>query len=169
MNIFLGTTSQDKKDILIEYFNGINFTDFSIQNYNVSSDIVSQPLNEQTVIKGAQNRAINALKLGKTEGLGIGLEGGLTIVFGDDRYYLVCVAVIRDSFGNDFIGISSKLALPRSVSDSIKGGKEFGKVIREEASKINDISSYYQELISRKSSFKQAINNAFLSYFNFKD
>ena len=87
MNIFLGTTSQDKKDILIEYFNEINFTDFLVQNYSVDSGVVSQPLDEQTVIKGAQNRAVNALKLGKTEGLGLGLEGGLTVVFGDNRYY----------------------------------------------------------------------------------
>jgi len=168
MNIFLGTTSQDKKDILIEYFNEINFTDFLIQDYSVDSGIVSQPLDEQTVIKGAQNRAVNALKLGKMEGLGLGLEGGLTVVFRDDRYYLVCVAVIRDSCGNNFVGISSKLALPQNVSDSVKNGKEFGKVIREEVLTANDVNGYYQELISRKSSFKQAISNAFLNYFNYK-
>lgn len=46
MNIFLGTTSQTKRDILIEYFHEINFADFLIQNYNVDSGIVSQPLDE---------------------------------------------------------------------------------------------------------------------------
>lgn len=101
--------------------------------------------------------------------MGLGLEGGLTFVFGDDKYYLVCVAVIKDSFGNDFVGISGKLALPQNVSDLVKSGKEFGKVIREEALKINDSNGYYQELISRKFSFKQAINNAFLNYFNYNE
>lgn len=168
MNIFLGTTSQDKKNILTNYLNDINFKDFSVQSCDVDSGIDSQPLDEWSVLRGARNRAVNALDLGKMEGLGIGLEGGLTIIPEDDRYYLVCIAVIRDSSGTDFVGISSKLVLPRSISDLVKDGNEFGIAIREEAAMVNDINGYYQELISRDSSFKQAIHNAFLNYFNQK-
>ena len=168
MNIFLGTTSQDKKNILIDYLQDTNFKDFSIQIYDVDSGVNSQPIGEELILSGARNRAINALEFGKSNGIGLGLEGGLTTVSEDDRYYLVCIAVIRDTHGNDFIGISNKLILPKSISDLVKNGKEFGVVIREEAAQMNDISDYYQELISRNLSFKQAVHKAFVNYFNSK-
>lgn len=166
MNISLGSTSQEKKNILIECLNEMGIKDFSITECNVNSKIDSQPLDELTVLKGANNRATNALKLGNTKTLGIGLEGGLTTISNDEDYYLVCAAVIKDSFGNTFTGISSKLILPKKISNLVREGKEFGAIIREEAAKVNDKYGYYEELISRKTSFKQAIANAFLDYFS---
>lgn len=166
MNISLGSTSQEKKNILIKCLNEMGIKDFSITECNVNSEIDSQPLDELTVLKGANNRATNALKLGNTKTLGIGLEGGLTTISNDGDYYLVCTAVIKDSFGNAFTGISSKLILPKKISNLVREGKEFGVIIREEASKIDNKHGYYEELVSRKVSFKQAIFNAFLDYFN---
>lgn len=158
--------SRDKKNILIDYLKSINFKNFSIQACDVSSEIDDQPLNESMVLIGANNRAANALKFSEAKCLSIGLEGGLTMVSGDDNYYLLCAAVIKDSMANSFVGLSGKLVLPQNISNLIREGKDFGTVIKEEAAKINDVYGYYEELISRRLSFKQAIHNSFLSYFN---
>ena len=77
----------------------------------------------------------------------IGLEGGLTMI--DSVYNLVCVVAI---FSNNkiYIGISDKIELPQSVSDDIKTGKEFGKVIREYKSVNKKEPEIIEELITRK-------------------
>jgi len=161
MKIFLGTTSKDKKNILTEYLKDYNLQNFVIQECDVGSEVDSQPLDELSVLMGANNRAVNALKSSNSNGLGIGLEGGLTQIAGDDNYYLVCAAVIKNSLNYSFVGVSSKLSLPRDISNLIKKGEDFGVIIKEEAAKFDDLYGYYEELVSRKLSFRQAIHNAF--------
>ena len=167
MNIYLGTTSDDKKNILQEALNTLNWLDFSIIGYKVDSGISDQPLNETITIQGACNRAKNALLVGGNNGIGIGLEGGLCSIDESNRYYLVCAACIVDELGNEYIGVSGKLALPKTVSDAIHNGGEFGIAIREYMLGISESDSRYQygnELVTRAQSFSQAITNAVLSY-----
>ena len=60
MKIFLGTTSKDKKNILTEYLKDYNLQNFVIQECDVGSEVDSQPLDELSVLMGANNRAVNA-------------------------------------------------------------------------------------------------------------
>ena len=167
MNIFLGTKSIDKKNILLECLENFKFDNYLIKEFDVDSGIVDQPLDEKTILKGATNRASNALKIGNFNGLGLGLEGGLTTINNKEKYYLLCVAVIK-TVSNTFIGTSGKLSLPDDISNSIKLGEEFGELIRKKNNSSNNINSYYAELLSRKKSFSQAINNVFVDYLNNK-
>ncbi len=166
MNIYLGTTSEDKANILVEALKQIGISDFNINGCKVESGIVDQPLDEETTLHGARNRSRSAL-LGNKDGIGLGLEGGLTMVPGDDRYYLICFASICDIKGNEYFGGSSKLVLPKEVSDNIKNGYEFGIVIREYMKSLNEEDpsfNYVNELITRKRLFIEAITNSFLDY-----
>ena len=153
--ILLGTTSENKIKIVRDYFNN----NFDVIPKGVESGILEQPLSEEMTIKGAINRAKNATA-GETDYLfSIGLEGGLTMI--DSVYNLVCVVAI---FSNNkiYIGISDKIELPQSVSDDIKTGKEFGKVIREYKSVNKKEPEIIEELITRKNSFIEALNRAYI-------
>lgn len=167
MNIFLGTKSVDKKKILLGCLKSLKLDNYLIKELDIDSGIINQPLDEDTILKGAINRANNALRAGNYNGIGVGLEGGLTTINNESKYYLVCIAVIKSN-SNIFIGTSGKLALPDDISKSIHLGKKFGGIIRKKINSLNNINSYYNELLSRKKSFSQAINNAFFDYLNNK-
>jgi|GEM_PF-1542638 len=161
-NIFLGTTSQAKLNI-VKSLLGENY---NIIPVGVDSGITDQPLDEDTTIRGAINRAKRAIKSDQAYEFSIGLEGGLTKING--LYYLVCVAALIDHFGNIYLGISNKLPLPKKVSDEVEKEKQFGEVIREFMKDTKETSPLFidhiQELIDRKKSFSEALNNALLTY-----
>ena len=164
MKINLGTTSDDKKKILIAALSELNISDYTIEGHKVDSEITDQPLDEEMTLQGARNRARNALAVCSGSLLGVGLEGGLVMLPGDTRYYLVCVAVIRDKGNHEYVGVSGKLALPQSVSDYVMNGGEFGVAIREYESQVGIDNEYTRELVTRKQSFITAIQNAFRDY-----
>jgi non-canonical (house-cleaning) NTP pyrophosphatase len=164
-NIFLGTTSQAKLDI-VKSLLGENY---NVTPVNVDSGITDQPLDEDTTIRGAINRAKRAIKPGKAYEFSVGLEGGLAKING--LFYLVCVAALIDCSGNVYVGISRKLPLPKEVSNEIENGKQFGEAIREFMKNTKETSpsfiEHIQELIDRKKSFSEALNSALL-IFKFK-
>ena len=170
LNLALGSTSLDKKRILKEALSLFSLT-AEIRTVDVSPGINEQPLNEKTTIKGAENRAIaamNAFHKGKKIDFAVGLEGGLCWI-NNKGYFLICAAVICDKDKITYLGLSSKLQLPKEVSDEIKKGKSFGKAIRDFHQKNKNNSSLIKIvnlLISRKEAFREAITNAFLIYAN---
>ena len=153
--ILLGTTSENKIKIVKDYFNN----NFEVIPKRVESGILEQPLSEEMTINGAINRAKNAAVNEIDYLFSVGLEGGLTII--DSVYNLVCVVAI---FYNNkiYIGISNKIKLPQSVSDDIKKGKEFGKVIREYKNVNEKEFEMIEELITRKKSFLEALDRAYI-------
>jgi len=170
LSLALGSTSLDKKRVLKKALSLFNLT-AEIRTVDVSSGINEQPLNEKTTIKGAENRAIaamNAFYKGKKIDFAVGLEGGLCWI-NNRGYFLICAAVICDKDKTTYLGLSSKLQLPKEVSDKIKRGKSFGKAIRDFQQKNKNKDSLIRIanlLISRKEAFREAITNAFLVYRN---
>jgi non-canonical (house-cleaning) NTP pyrophosphatase len=161
-NIFLGTTSQAKLDI-VKSLLGENYNVIPI---NVDSGTTDQPLDEDTTIQGAITRAKRAVNSDQVYEFSVGLEGGLTKING--LYYLVCVAALIDRSSNVYLGISNKLPLPKEVSNKIENGKQFGKIIREFRDKTKETApsfiEYIQELIDRKKSFSEALTTALFAY-----
>ncbi len=161
-NIFLGTTSQVKLDI-VKSLLGENY---NVIPTNVDSGVTDQPLDEETTIQGAITRAKRAIHSQQAYEFSIGLEGGLTKI--NELYYLVCVAALIDCAGNVYVGISRKLPLPKEVSNKVENGKQFGEVIRKFMKDAKETSpsfiEHIQELIDRKNSFSEALNNALLIY-----
>jgi len=169
MIIALGSTSEDKKRILSETLRREFKIKPKIIGVEVNSGITDQPLDEKTTIRGATNRAREALKKIPHCDFSIGLEGGLSLI--SNNYFLVCVAVILDKENKKYIGVSSKLCLPKSVSEKIKKGGQFGLIIREfekENCKDKNILLIIKKLIKRDVSFKEAIVNSYQIYRNKK-
>lgn len=164
--ILLGTTSQSKLEIV----KSILRTDYEIIPVDVESGVTDQPLNEDTTIKGAVNRAKNAARSSQEYEFSIGLEGGLGKI--NNLYYLVCVAALVNQRGDVYIGISNKLPLPKEVSECIGRGEQFGVAIREfmkniQNNSLNDstqLIEHVQELIDRKKSFSMALNTALFAF-----
>lgn len=162
-NIALGTTSQEKQRILSECLEKMKESgEYKIMPCDVSSGIADQPLDEETTITGAINRAHNALESDPDSDCGIGLEAGLVEVK-DTEYYLVCVCAVVEKDGEVHVGISGKTPLPIEVSRGIKNGESFGKLIREyhDACDSEAKKEWVLGLISRKMEFTDAINRAF--------
>lgn len=163
--IALGTTSQEKQRILSECLEKMQESGkYKIIPCDVSSGITDQPLDEETTITGAINRAHNAFESDPDSDCGIGLEAGLVEVK-DMEYYLVCVCALLEKDGRVHVGISGKTPLPIEVSRGIKNGGSFGKLIREyhDACDSEAKKEWASGLISREMEFTDAINRAFFS------
>jgi inosine/xanthosine triphosphatase len=170
MKIALGSTSEAKKEILKDALKNLVTENIEVVGFDVESGITDQPLSEAVTIEGAMNRAKNAMGKASDVDFAVGLEGGLEDVAGKG-YFLTCGTAIYDPEGHLSIGLGGKLQLPKEVSDRVKKGEQFGEVIREYEDKHkNDenVLPLVNALISRKDSFEQAIQNAYLSYKNKK-
>jgi len=167
MIIALGSTSEDKKRILFETLRKEFKIKPKIIGVEVDSEITDQPLDEKTTIKGATNRAKEALKKISQCDFSIGLEGGLSLI--DSHYFLVCAAVILDRENKKYVGVSSKLCLPKAASERIKEGNQFGLVIRDferEHYEDKNILLIIKKLIKRDIAFREAIINSYQIYRN---
>lgn len=169
MKVVIGSENEDKKRVLTQTLSQL-WPDLDIRTTNAPSDVVEQPLDEETAILGATNRARNAFLKKPDSNLAVGLEGGLHKI-AEKGYFLVCVAAIYDQKRNVYIGISSKLRLPKDVSNKIIKGGFFGQVIREYKKKHrgdNNLKPLIQTLITREKPFSEAIRNAYTCYVNRK-
>jgi len=163
MQIALGTTSEDKRRIVEKVLKELGIRGV-IEQFSVNSEVTEQPLSEKETIKGASNRSRKALKNLPEAEIGLGLEGGLCKI--NNFWYLVCATVIVDKLGNEYVGVGSKLALPEEVGVKIEEGFQFGQVIREFIPEEDDknINKIISLLITRKKSFFQATENAYLIF-----
>lgn len=169
MKIVLGSASKDKKKILEKALEELGVK-AQVKGVSVDSGVADQPLGERKVIKGATGRALAGLRKIPEADFSVGLEGGVE-EFREDQYFLVCAAAIADKKGRICLGIGSKLLLPREVCLRIKKGEQFGVVIRKYQKKHfadRKISPLVEALINRKSSFSEAIKNAYLVFLNKK-
>lgn len=156
MTILLGTTSEQKINILKNIFQ-----DATVVPFAADSGITDQPLDVLTTEMGATNRARSAISLFDSENfdLAVGLEGGLSLV--DGLFNLVCVAAVVDKKGEIFTGVSPLVPLPEVVSEDVKNGAQFGESIRKyKANQAKNLDSeelqVLDELINREKSFTEA-------------
>lgn len=163
MIILLGTTSEQKINIIKKNLMEVLDSSFDLIPYKVNSGVSDQPLDLKTTKQGAKNRMLNAIE--HHNGIydySIGLEGGL-VKKDNNTFHLVCVAAIK-SFPDRFsFGISDLIPLPKTVSDLVEKGEQFGKVIRDYYKESNFAESedkIIKELISREASFSQAFIRA---------
>jgi non-canonical (house-cleaning) NTP pyrophosphatase len=148
MKILLGTTSEQKINILKDYLN--RHGKYELFPIEVQSEVPEQPIGLETTILGATNRARNSIKEKGpliNNDIAIGMEAGF--VLKDDIYHLVCVVVIIDSENKIHTGVSSLMPVPKEVSDAISKGHRFGEAIR--AFELNLSKTADQELINRTS------------------
>ncbi len=157
MKVVLGSRSTDKISILKNALKELHLEP-EVTGVKVDSEITTQPLNKNIILKGAKNRAKNAKKVESNADFWFGLEGGLHDY--GKGYHLIAFACLVDRSDNEYMGKGIEIHLPKSVSDEIKNGSWFGDAIRLYAKK----HKIDENLISRETPFTQAVQNAYTNY-----
>ncbi|OGM29503.1 hypothetical protein A2630_00725 [Candidatus Woesebacteria bacterium RIFCSPHIGHO2_01_FULL_44_10] len=157
MKVIIGSNNKDKIKIAKDALGELHL-DVEVEGKKADSGIADQPLDKETTQAGAINRARNTKMQNPEADFSLGLEGGLHDY--GEGYHLVTFACLVDKTGNKFVGEGEEIHLPIEVSEKVKNGEWFGKVIREYAKK-NKIDN---NLITRLSPFAQAIQNAYAEY-----
>jgi len=133
MNIAIGTKNDAKNKAVEEIVRSV-WNDVKFYSIEADSGISSQPLNDEEAIKGAINRAKQAMvKVSKEHNIevdyGIGLEGTVNT----NRYgmFLHGWVAILDKEHHIGLGQSASTQLPRKVEYRINNGEEVGPVMQE--------------------------------------
>ena len=93
----------------------------------VPSGVSAQPMSFTETIRGARNRAVNALSTSAASLYTVGIEGGLQQIEG--QWYDFGWIIIRDRAGNEGIGATIGMAVPPRMIEMIQQGMELGDVI----------------------------------------
>lgn len=91
----------------------------------VSSGVDIQPTSDEEAIRGARNRAQQALASAGAD-LGVGLEG--SVVDTAHGMFLEGWAVVVDRQGREGIGSGGRILLPRRIAQAVRAGAEVGPV-----------------------------------------
>lgn len=142
---------------------------FEFVTVDVSSGVSDQPMTDSESIRGAINRAKQALKKAKAD-FAVGLEGGLQQV---DHYWFECgwIAVV-DRKGNLGIGCSPKLLVSKKAMLLIHQGKELGEVTdilfntKDAKKKMGYFGLMTQGHITRAKGYSEGVIMALVRFLN---
>lgn len=164
--ILLGSKSGQKEAILHSALETLLGEGFELVSLSAASGITEQPLDAETTMRGSINRAYGAVEIFDGDyDFSFGLEAGLEMVEG--IYHLICVATILDRDGKCAVGHSGLVPLPQDTSERVSAGGYLGDMIREYRDKpelSNDERVAVENLIDRKSSFNEAILDAWAGF-----
>ena len=111
MIVAIGSTNKAKIDGVIEAYKLFNI-DVEVIPIKVSSGISHQPKSLEETVKGAVNRALNALKLVENADEAVGIESGLIMMPIINRFIDITVAIIMDRRGRLSAGLSPGFEIP---------------------------------------------------------
>ena len=171
--IAIGTRNALKARAIEELIKQYSITSHAkVELIPVSSDVPKQPTDIEQVIRGAKNRARNAMCNGD---LGIGIEDGITRVPGTNTGYVnFCCCTICDGTRHYF-GFSSGFEYPpRVIRRVLEEGMDINKAFFAEGLSVNDdigslegaIGFLSKGRIKRKDTIKQAFIMAMIQLEN---
>ncbi|TGA99225.1 DUF84 family protein [Sporolactobacillus shoreae] len=128
----VGTENPAKLDAVRRLVSG---RDVDVRGFNVSSGVSAMPMSDHETRQGSINRARAVLEADKTVILGIGLEGGVSML--DGEMFLVNWGAITDRSGRVFTAGGARILLPKVLSDGVLSGRELGDVADEYAHQKN--------------------------------
>lgn len=102
--------------------------EWRIIGVDVSSGVSNQPKSATATIRGATNRATNALKVEKAD-YSVGLEGGMQNIEG--VWFETGWAIVQDTQGTKGIGSSIHMRVPAALISLIEEGHELGSATDE--------------------------------------
>ena len=102
-----------------------------IEAVGVNSGVSEQPIGDEETVRGAKNRAREAVK---GYDIGVGIEGGVTDE--PDGWYLIMWAAATDGTQID-IGGGPRIRLPEQIGARIRAGRELGPLIDELVGRSN--------------------------------
>ncbi len=165
MKIAIGTTSAIKIKAVKEVI-PIVWADAEFFPVEVSSGVGPQPMTDEDGMRGATNRARNAMRAVQEAKYGIGLEGA--VQENSNGMFISGWVVILDRDGNMGIGSSGRAMLPVQVAKKLRDGGELGPIIRNMAKDNEDrirkelgtIGVLTDGLTDRTEEFREAIKLA---------
>jgi len=128
MKIAIGTMNK-AKNAAVQNIIKLVWNDADFYPIETDSGISSQPLSDEESIKGAINRAKQAL-IKTNADYGIGLEGGVRTIHNYGMFLHGWVAII-DKNGTIGLGQSASIELPKHIEERINNGEELGPIIQE--------------------------------------
>jgi inosine/xanthosine triphosphatase len=143
MYFFVGTTNKAKLEA-VRLATKEMWPDAVINGYEVESGVDKQPMTDDETKRGSENRAQRAFEAGvkekgefkQQECLGIGLEGGVTLI-GNELWSTVWVTVV-DQAGQLFSANGARMKLAPQIAQPILDGEEMGPLMAR-IMRIDDI------------------------------
>jgi inosine/xanthosine triphosphatase len=127
LSITIGSKNFAKVEAVKNVFIGTDIIGLS-----VPSNVSEQPFSDEETMKGATNRAYNALKAGATD-VGIGLEGGVMEL--SSGLYLCNWGALVHKNGFSTVSSGARIKLPDEIAVELRNGKELGPVMDDYAKK----------------------------------
>jgi len=127
MKVAVGSTNPVKIDAVRAAFHEVwPKQKWEVIDLETPSRVSSQPKSDQESIKGATNRAKDALKKSKAD-YGVGIEGGLSHI--NKVWFDTAWIVVIDKKGNEGIGSTVNMQTPpKFIKKSIDEGLEIGQI-----------------------------------------
>jgi len=163
MKVVVGSTNPVKIKATENIMKRVYGEDVEIIGIEVDSGVSVTPLSDEELLKGAINRAKEAM-LKTNADLSVGLEGGIVERCG--KYFLTGLAVIMDKNNEISIGYGGGIELPKFVVEEVKKGKELGDVmdsisgIKDSKRKIGGIGILTKGLKTRQEAWEDTLINA---------
>ena len=131
MKIIIGTKNPAKIQAVKQIFTNDHY---EFEAINVTSGVSEQPFSDEETIKGAINRAEQALFLGEGQ-IGIGLEGGVQ----DTGYglFLCNWGALVTEKEPPIIAGGARILLPEEIAERLRKGEELGPVMDDFTNKKN--------------------------------
>ena len=125
--VAIGTKNPSKLEGASRALRTLLGSDFQLVPIAVDSGVGRQPIGLETVVRGARNRALQALSKVASADLGLGIEAGLVEV--GNTWLDLHVAVFKDRGGRETLGMSPGFPIPRAfVEEIVREGLELDQV-----------------------------------------
>lgn len=140
------------------------------EGVSVPSGVSEQPINNEEIVTGAENRARNAAKMFPTGDFFVGLEGGVEDKEG--KMHSFAWIAICDKAGKIGFGKTGEFILPQKVRELILGGMELGHADDLVFGKTNSkqengaVGILTDNAIERAEFYKQAVIFALIPFKN---
>ncbi|RDW21515.1 DUF84 family protein [Oceanobacillus chungangensis] len=155
MEIIIGSKNPTKVKAVAEIFEGDQVIAITAE-----SNVPAQPFSDEETRQGAINRAMECRK-STTNGIGIGLEGG--VMFIDDTLYLCNWGALVSEDWQVHTASGARIALPKEIVESLKNGFELGDIMddyanrKEVSTHEGTIGIFTNDLVSRKEMFAHVV------------
>jgi inosine/xanthosine triphosphatase len=130
MKIIIGSNNPAKIEAVKSAFQG----EYQFVSIDVPSGVNEQPFSDEETIKGAINRAENALTFGLGD-IGIGLEGGVQVT--SYGLFLCNWGALKLKGHPPILAGGARIPLPEEIAKRLRGGEELGPVMDSFANKQN--------------------------------
>jgi len=144
--------------------------ELTMEGISVPSGVSDQPMSNEEIIKGAENRARNAAQSSPAGDFFVGLEGG--VEDNDGKMHSFAWIAICDKNGKIGFGKTGEFILPQKVRELILGGMELGQaddvVFNKSNSKQKNgaIGILTDNAIERAEFYRQAVIFALIPFKN---